>query len=197
VPRRCCIITAAPKLERTGDVDGALEAVRDRSQACPEPSAPRGEGLTISGADGNPARGLAILEKAHQLNPDNPRSYILLSEDLSTYHENRRENVERSLSVMQDAVKRFQDDPEVHERLIILHMMRRDQPAAEAVLAEALKANVTAPAYWLEMARVCPAASPSHRRSGLTRDQCHLRKGSCQFRTGDLEIGTQVADHSG
>jgi len=182
------------RLERTGDVDGALEAYETALLHAPNYLPLAEKASQLAGQYGNPARGLAILERAHQLNPESPRSYILLSEYLSTYHENRRENVERSLSVMQEAVKHFQEDPEVHERLIILHMMRRDQAAAEAVLAEALKANVAAPAYWLEMARVAQRLHPIAEGQISTEINAIYEKALANS-DGDLEIGIQVADH--
>ncbi len=182
------------KLERTGDVDSALEAYETALRHAPSHLPLAEKASQLAGQYGNPARGLAILERAHQLNPNNPRSYILLSEYLSTYHENRRENVERSLAVMQEAVQQFPADPEVHERLIILHMMRRDQPAAEAVLAAALKAEINDPLYWLEMARVAQRLHPAGEGQISPEINAIFERALATSR-GDLEIATQVADH--
>lgn len=182
------------KLERAGDVDRALEAYETALSHAPSNLALAEKTAQLAGQYGNPARGLAILERAHKLNPENPRSFILLSEYLSTYHENRRENVERSLAVMQDAAKRFPANPEVHERLILLHMMRRDQSAAEAALAEALKVEVTDPAYWLEMARVAQRLHPVGEGQASPEIDAIYEK-ALAHSGGDLEIGTRIADH--
>jgi tetratricopeptide (TPR) repeat protein len=182
------------KLERAGNVDGALEAYETALRFAPSHLPLAEKASELAGQYGNPARGLAILERAHELNPSSPRSFILLSQYLSTYHENRREHVERSLSVMQEAVKRFPANPEVHERLIILHMMRRDQPAAEAVLAEALKSDVTDPEYWLEMARVAQRLHPPS-EDQVSPEVNQIYEKALANCGGDLEIQTQVADH--
>ncbi|RFC46950.1 MAG: Tetratricopeptide (TPR) repeat/Tetratricopeptide (TPR) repeat [Verrucomicrobia bacterium] len=182
------------KLERSGDVDRALEAYETALGHAPSNLALAEKTAQLAGQYGNPSRGLAILERAHRLNLANPNSYLLLSEYLSTYHENRRENVERSLAVMQEAARQFPANPEVHERLILLHMMRRDQPAAEAALAAALKAEIKDPAYWLEMARVAQRLHPSG--EGHVSPEINAIYEKALANSGDdLEIATQVADH--
>jgi tetratricopeptide (TPR) repeat protein len=182
------------RLERAGKVDDALDAYETALKFAPSHLPLAAKASELAGQYGDSARGLVILETAHRLNPDRPEASILLSEFLSTYHDNRRENIERSLAVMEEASRRFPAAVEVQERLIVLHMMRRDLAAAEAVLAQALARDIPDPRYWLEMARVAQRLKGGEEDAALPEinsiyEQALARSG------GDLEVETAVADH--
>ncbi len=179
--------------ERAGRVDEALEAFEKALEFNPQNLRLAGRASELAGQFSYTARGLSILEETLRLNEDDPDAYIILSEYLSTYNDNRRDFIERSVSVMEQAATRFPRAPQVYERLVSLYLMGKDSFRARETLDRAAEQDSKDPEYWLEIGRIAARVYPV--REGDVAPQLNaFYEKAYQFGQDNVDIAVRVAD---
>lgn len=179
--------------QNAGDIDGALNAYEDVLEVSAGQITIAKRAARLAGQFGDGARGRKILKASFEANPDSPDAYLEYSEFLSAYHENRKELTDTALDVMKQAARRFPDNPRVYNRLITMHLTRREPDQAQAVLDAALSRPNQDPYYWLRIARVAQAI---HRSGEDARQRINaIYQKALRFGKGDSEVENAVADY--
>ncbi len=133
------------------------------------------------------------MQQTYESNPDNPAAYISYSKFLAAYHENRQELTDLALEVMQQALKKFPDDPSVYSRLITMHLTRHEGDAAQEVLEEGLNRPNPDPYYWLRMA---PIAQAVYRNGEEALERINdIFEKALELGRGDSVVENAVADY--
>ncbi len=180
--------------EKAGDIEGALDAFDSVLELSPGQLRLAGKAAELAGQFGDTARGLVILERSFQANQNLPEAYLRLSGFLWTYHDNKKSNRERALTLVEEATDRFPDNPTIYDRLISLQLARKDRNAARETLTKALERSNPDPEFWLDMARVAQKIYP------LQQDPVpvlinKIYQKALELGRGNSDVENQVADY--
>lgn len=180
-------------LERAGRIDGALDAYEKAFREAPQQLRLAYRAADLAGQFREIERGLRILEENYRRNPNDSEAFLHLSEYLSTFHENRKERLDRALAILREASQKFPEDPRVCDQLIQALLLRQETAEAQAVLEKAMARPASRPEYWLQLARV---AARIHRLEKGTGNPIvnALYEKAFQLSDRDAQIGSQVAD---
>lgn len=146
--------------EKAGDIEGALDSFEKVLKVSPGQLRLAGKAADLAGQFGDSERGRQILEASFESNRHLPAAYLRLSEYLWTYHNNQRSNRERALELVEEAAEAFPENPPIYDRLITLHLAKKDRTKARDTLTKALERPSKDPDFWLGMARVAQKLYP-------------------------------------
>jgi len=137
------------------------------------------------------AEAVALLEQAVDANPDAPDTYLNLARFCATYAPDDPFENDRAKQVLEQALKRFPQDAEVHgfAAMTLLSQGRRDE-AAE-ILEAAAAQDVEDSGYWLELGRaaqqVWPLGQAEAREEHVRRVNPFFERALRHARTGGRE----------
>ena len=180
--------------EKAGDVEGALDSFQKVLEVRPDQLRLATKAAELAGQFGDSKRGREILEKSFQANRNLPAAYLRLSEFLWTYHDNQRSNRERALELVEEAAKRFSHNPAIYDRLITLHLARKDRNKAREVLTQALESSSDDPNFWLNMAPVAQKLYPIKQEPAPVLINKIYEK-ALKLGKGNPDIENKVADY--
>ncbi len=180
--------------EKAGDIEGALDSFQKVLEVRPDQLRLAAKAAELAGQFGDSKRGREILEKSFEANRHLPAAYLRLSEFLWTYHDNQRSNRERSLELVEEAAKRFSQNTAIYDRLITLHLARKDRNKAREVLTRALESTSDDPDFWLKMAPVAQKLYPLKQEPAPVLINKIYEK-ALKLGRGNPDIENKVADY--
>lgn len=180
-------------LERTGKIDGALDAYEKAFREAPQQQRLAYRASELAGQFREIDRGLRILEENYQRNPGDPEAFLHFADYLSTFHENRKERLDRALLILREASDKFPQDPRVCDQLIQALLLRQETEQAQAALDKAMVQQTSRPDYWLHLARI---ASRLHRLEKGTGNPVvnSLYEKAFQLSDCSVQIGSQIGE---
>lgn len=139
---------------------------------------------------------VALLERAITLRPDVPAPYLNLVRFLNTYAADEPFETGRALIVLQDALKRFPHQAEVYAFASLSYLSQNLRSEAAATMELALKQEVKAPSFWLEVGRaaqqVWPLAQIEMKDDHLRRVNAFFDKALSHAPAGSKGEGTRL-----
>tara|TARA_R110002096_G_scaffold67332_10_gene163390 strand:- start:10085 stop:11986 length:1902 start_codon:yes stop_codon:yes gene_type:complete len=180
--------------EKAGDIEGALDSFEKVLEVSPGQLRLAGKAADLAGQFGDSERGRKILETSFKSNRHLPAAYLRLSEYLWTYHNNQRSNRERALELVEDAAEQFPDNPSIYDRLITLHLAKKDRAKARETLTKALERSNSDPEFWLGMARVAQRLYPLQQQPVPVLINKIYEK-ALALGQGNPEVENRVADY--
>ncbi len=141
-------------LESKGQTSSAIDSYRKVLEYQP------GEGMLarktahLMAQNSKPDEALKLLEKNLENNPNEAISFIALSEFLATYQSFQKESRERALTVIEEAVRKFPDDPNVYAHIVKLYLVSDRKDDAKTVMDRALERENPDPMYWLRLGQI-------------------------------------------
>jgi len=145
---------------------------------------------------GRQEEALATLEKSLASNPTEPFAHIALSEFLATYEPEGSEGKARGLSVAEEAVIRFPDEPAVYDHLSKLYLVNDRRADAQRMLESAARRKNTDSGYWLSLGRI--AGRTLSDKGGASADSVGLLTDiygkALQYAGEEVAVVEQVGD---
>ena len=179
--------------EKAGDIEGALDAFEAAIKTGKSNLNVSHRAAELAGKFGDSDRGREILEESFKLNLDNPAAYSQLSTYLWTYHENKSENREEALSIMEDAAKRFPDNASVYGQLVNLYLRLKNRTKAKEMLSRATSQKSQDANFWLAIAKIAQNVYPK-RGSDFPEEVTEIYEKAYRFGKGDLKVQSVVAN---
>ncbi len=146
---------------------------------------------------GQQEEALKMLEESLARNPGQPYAHISLSEFLATYQGNDPQGKQRAFSVIEEALKKFPDEPAVYEHLVKLYLSGDRRDDARKIVSEAAQRGNENSVYWLRLGRLAARVWPP--REGGDVSDADLVNGifakALEFAKGDVEVIEQVGDY--
>jgi len=182
-------------LERAGMIDAALDAYERAFRAAPDQQRLAYRAAELAGQFRDIERGLEILEENYRRNADRADAYLRLAEYLATYHENRKDRLDRSLAVLREAGDRFPRNPKVYDQLIQALLLRQEKKEAYEVLDRAMDQETKNADYWLEIAQLASRLHRPKKGEGHPLVNSLYEKALRLAGDNDVATGTRVGDY--
>lgn len=140
--------------ESNGRINDAIEAYKEVLAAQPDQHFLARKTAYLMARAGSNAEALELLEDNLEANSEVPFPYIALSEYLATYQGNSPTGRARALEIIEDAARKFPNEPAVYDHLVRLLIAENRRDDAKAVMEQAAALDNKDPKYWLAIGKI-------------------------------------------
>lgn len=146
--------------ESNGRINDAIEAYKEVLAAQPDRHFLARKTAYLMARAGSNAEALELLEDNLEANSGVPFPYIALSEYLATYQGNSPTGRARALEIIEDAARKFPNEPAVYDHLVRLLIAENRRDDAKLVMEQAAALDNKDPKYWLAIGKIVGRAWP-------------------------------------
>ncbi len=146
--------------ESNGRMNEAIEAYKEVLAAQPDQHFLARKTAYLMARAGSNAEALKLLEDNLEANSEVPFPYIALSEYLATYQGNSPTGRARALEIIEDAARKFPNEPAVYDHLVRLLIAENRRDDAKVVMEQAAARDNKDPKYWLAIGKIVGRAWP-------------------------------------
>jgi len=189
--------SAGRSLEAQGKLEEAVEAYSEVLRNQPDQCFLARKTAYLLARSGRQEEALKMLEESLARNPDEPFAHIALSEYLATYQGADPAGQQRSVAVVEAAVKRFPDEPAVYEHLVKLYLSANRRDEARALISGAAERENRDPQFWLSLGRIAARVWPVGEGGEISESDLvnRIHAKALAFADGDIAVAGRVGDY--
>ncbi|NRB73552.1 MAG: tetratricopeptide repeat protein, partial [Verrucomicrobiales bacterium] len=146
--------------EGNGRMNEAIVAYKEVLAAQPDQHFLARKTAYLMARAGRNDEALKLLVDNLEANSEVPFPYIALSEYLATYQGNSPTGRARALDIIEDAARKFPNEPAVYDHLVRLLIAGNRRDDAKVVMEQAAARDNKDPKYWLAIGKIVGRAWP-------------------------------------